>query len=40
MSAFYRYTEFRPPYRKPAGDVLADRATEVFERFLGETHAT
>ena len=33
MSAFYRYTEFRPPYRKPAGDVLADRATEVFQRF-------
>lgn len=35
MSAFYRYTEFRPPYRKPAGDVLADKATEVLERFAG-----
>ncbi len=39
MSAFYRYSEFRPPYQKPAGDVLADKATEVFERFLGEDDA-
>ena len=30
MSAFYRYTEFRPPYRKPAGDVLADRGLVHF----------
>lgn len=34
MSAFYRYTKFRPPYKKPAGDVLADRAIEVLERFM------
>ncbi|MDY0165338.1 MAG: hypothetical protein RBS80_02280 [Thermoguttaceae bacterium] len=34
MSAFYRYSEFRPPYRKPAGDVLADKTVEVFARFL------
>ena len=27
MSAFYRYTKFRPPYRKPAGDVLGPGAT-------------
>ncbi len=33
MSAFYRYTKFRPQYKSPAGDVLADRATEVFQRF-------
>ncbi len=39
MSAFYRYTKFRPPYRKPAGDVLADRATEVFQRFLEQADA-
>lgn len=39
MSSNYRYTEFRPPYRKPAGDVLADRATDVFERFAARGDA-
>ena len=38
MSAFYRYTKFRPQYKKPAGNVLADRATEVFNRFAGDAH--
>ncbi len=33
MSSFYRYTKFRPPYKKPAGDVLAQQATEVLRRF-------
>ncbi|NLX96524.1 MAG: hypothetical protein GXY83_10145 [Rhodopirellula sp.] len=37
MSAFYRYTKFRPPYKKPAGDVLAQRAIQVLRRFLGKT---
>ncbi len=32
MSAFYRYTRFRPPLREPAGDVLADRAAELLSR--------
>ena len=33
MSAFYRYTKFRPPLEKPAGDVMAKRAVEVLSRF-------
>lgn len=33
MSAFYRYTKFRPPLKKPAGDVLADKGIEVLNRF-------
>lgn len=33
MSAHYRYTKFRPPFRKPAGDVLADKAIEILNRF-------
>jgi hypothetical protein len=37
MSAFYRYTKFRPPLRKPAGDVMADRAIELLSRFASET---
>ena len=32
-SAFYRYTRFRPPLAKPAGNVLAERACEVLESF-------
>ncbi len=32
MSAFYRYTKFRPPLRKPAGDVLANHAVEILKR--------
>jgi hypothetical protein len=34
MSSFYRYTRFRPPFRKPAGDVLADRAIAVLSRWF------
>ncbi|MBL7038177.1 MAG: hypothetical protein ISR77_06075 [Pirellulaceae bacterium] len=37
MSAFYRYTKFRPPLEKPAGDVMAERAVEVLSRFAKET---
>jgi hypothetical protein len=33
MSAFYRYTKFRPPLKKPAGDVLAQRAIHILNRF-------
>ncbi|MBS1873298.1 MAG: hypothetical protein JSU00_08785 [Acidobacteria bacterium] len=29
MSAFYRYA-MRPPFRKPAGDVIADKAVELL----------
>jgi len=36
MSAFYRYTKFRPPLAKPAGDVLADRGVEILQRFAGQ----
>jgi hypothetical protein len=31
MSAFYRYIQ-KPPYRAPAGDVIADVAVELLER--------
>jgi hypothetical protein len=34
MSSFYRYTDFRPPLKKPAGDVLATRATEILTKFV------
>ena len=34
MSAFYRYTRFAPPFRKPAGDVMAHKAVEILKRFL------
>jgi hypothetical protein len=33
MSAHYRYTKFRPPFKKPAGDVLADKGIEILNRF-------
>ncbi len=33
MSSFYRYTQFRPPYRKPAGDVLAHQAVKTLKKF-------
>jgi hypothetical protein len=36
MSSFYRYTKFRPPLKKPAGDVLAERAVDVLSRFAEE----
>jgi len=36
MSSHYRYTRFRPPLRKPAGDVLADHAVKILNRFAKE----
>ena len=40
MSAHYRYSRFRPPYQKPAGDVLAIKGVEILNRFAkdGNTH--
>lgn len=35
MSANYRYSKFRPPYAKPAGDVIATQALETLRRFAG-----
>jgi hypothetical protein len=37
MSSFYRYTRFRPPLAKPAGDALADTAVGVLNRFARST---
>ncbi|ANO50452.1 twin-arginine translocation signal domain-containing protein [Woeseia oceani] len=34
MSAFYRYTKFRPPLAKPAGNVLADSGVNALKAFL------
>lgn len=31
MSAFYRYTRYLPPFRKPAGDVLVEKALELIK---------
>jgi len=36
ISSFYRYTKFRPPLEKPAGDVMAQKAVEILNRFAGE----
>ncbi|MBI5775593.1 MAG: hypothetical protein HZA89_17885 [Verrucomicrobia bacterium] len=33
QSAHYRYSKFRPPYAKPAGDVVAIKAVEILNRF-------
>ena len=33
MSSFYRYTRFRPPFKRPAGDVLAEKAVEILQEF-------
>lgn len=33
MSSHYRYSKFRAPYAKPAGDVLAVQAIETLNRF-------
>jgi len=35
MSAHHRYTKFRAPFRRPAGDVLADAGAELLNRFAG-----
>jgi len=32
MSSFYRYTRFRPPFRKPGGDALAVEAGKLLRR--------
>ncbi len=40
MSSFYRYTKFRPPFAKPAGDVVADRAVETLRGFWNERQTT
>jgi len=37
MSAHFRYTRFRPPLKKPAGDVLADAAVKILTQFAEET---
>jgi len=31
MSAFYRCTRFRPPFRKPSGDVIAREAVRILK---------
>ena len=36
MSACYRYTEYLPPLKKPAGDVLARGAVKCLKRFARE----
>lgn len=33
MSSFYRYTKYWPPLKKPAGDVLGQRAIEILKSF-------
>jgi hypothetical protein len=35
-SCFYRYTRYRPPLKKPAGDVIAPKAAAVLKRFAKE----
>jgi len=37
VSSFYRYTKFRPPLKKPAGDVLADQTIRILSEFAKET---
>jgi hypothetical protein len=39
MSAHYRYSKFRPPYQKPAGDVLAIKGVELLNRFAQNGNA-
>jgi hypothetical protein len=36
MSAHYRYSRFRAPYKKPAGDVLAIKGVEILNRFAND----
>jgi hypothetical protein len=38
QSAFYRYTRFCPPFRKPAGDVLAKSAVEMLKTLATDKH--
>lgn len=37
MSSHYRYTRFRPPLRKPAGDLVADQVVGILNWFAEET---
>jgi hypothetical protein len=37
MSAHYRYSKFRAPYAKPAGDVIAIKALETLNLFAKES---
>jgi len=39
MIALYRYMEFRPPYQKPAGDVLAGKTVEALNHFARQAGA-
>ncbi len=39
MSAHYRYTKFRPPLQKPAGDLLAEHAIRTLKQFTKEGDA-
>lgn len=39
MSAHYRYTKFRRPLKKPAGNLLADHAIQMLKQFAVENHA-
>jgi hypothetical protein len=39
MSSHYRYSRFRAPYQKPAGDVLAVKAIEILHRFASHGHS-
>lgn len=34
MSSFHRYTRFRPPFARPAGDVMALRGVEALDRMI------
>ncbi|RBP39123.1 hypothetical protein DES53_110147 [Roseimicrobium gellanilyticum] len=36
MSAHYRYSRFRAPYQRPAGDVLATKGVEILNRFAND----
>jgi hypothetical protein len=38
QSAFYRYTRFCPPFRKPAGDRLATAAVRMLKRLATDEH--
>ncbi|MCD4769564.1 MAG: hypothetical protein K8R35_05295, partial [Bacteroidales bacterium] len=40
ISAFYRYTRFRPPLKKPAGDVVAQKAINILEQMLEKGEET
>lgn len=39
MSAHYRYTKFRPPLQKPAGNLLAEHAIRTLKQFTKEGDA-